>query len=124
MMRLFSWVWWTQQAASVPAIAGVIAASLAIGIMSLIGAAVWLRHEGATAERAKCTAEWATAKIEADKEFAARARASEERSARYRRELIEELENQRIRTEELEIALLAQPKTICYPKDIARRLNK
>jgi hypothetical protein len=32
MMRLFSWVWWTQQAASVPAIAGVIAASLAIGI--------------------------------------------------------------------------------------------
>ena len=124
MMRLLSWAWWAQQAASVPAVAGVIAVSVALAIAGLLGAAVWLRSEGASAERARCTAEWATAKVAADKEMAARVRESEERSARYRGALLEELENARIRAEELELALLKQPKSICYPKDIARRLNQ
>lgn len=123
MMRLLSWAWWAQQASSVPLLAGALVAVITLAITSLVGGAIWLHHEGAAGARAQCVAEWATAKNRSDAQAAERVRQSEDVAARRRRELLDELNEQRLRMEELEIALASRPKAVCFPKDIARRLN-
>jgi len=123
MMRFLSLAWWGQNLASAPVVAGAIAASLALVMMSLVGGALWIHHQGAVAERAQCTAERAVAKTRADAEMAERVRLSEDIARRRRAELLDELNEQRLRMEELEVALASKPRNVCFSKEVAKRLN-
>ena len=124
MMALLSLAWWTQRLSSVPIMAAVVVGGAAVVMVTIAAGIHSIKSDARSAERAQCTAEWATAKTKADDEFAARIRASEAIASQRRRELLDELSEQRIRMDELDIALASRPASICYPKDIARRLNK
>lgn len=127
-MNLFTGIlsaaWWTQKATSVPIMALAIVALISAGVMSAAGGLWWLRDNAKAEERQACALAQATAKNDAEAELRKRVRAAEEAAVRNRNALVAEIQAARERAEELEVALATVPKTqICYPKDIARRLN-
>lgn len=127
-MNLFTGIlsaaWWTQKATSVPIMALAIVALLSTCVLSAAGGLWWLRDNAKAEERQACALAQATAKNDAEAELRKRVRAAEEAGVRNRNALVAEIQAARERAEELEVALTKVPKTqICYPKDIARRLN-
>lgn len=121
---ILSAAWWTQKASSVPVVAAIVVIGLTACLASAGASLWWLWETAQTQERQACALAQATAKNAAEDEMRKRVRASEEIAARRRSEVIAELQQARERAEELEVALAQVPKTqICYPKDIARRLN-
>ena len=84
----------------------------------------WLWDTAAHQERQACALAHATAKNDAEARLRERLKASEDADIRARNALVAEIQQARERAEELEVALAKTPKaTICYPKEIARRLN-
>lgn len=127
-MNLFTGIlsaaWWTQKATSVPIVAAVVVIGLTACMASAGAGLWWLWDTAGHLERQACALAQASAKNDAEAEMRKRVRASEEIAARRRSEVIAELQKERERNEELETALAKVPKAqICYPKDIARRLN-
>lgn len=123
-MMLFSLAWWTQRLSSVPIMAAVVVGGAAVVMVTIAAGIHSIKSDARSAERAQCTAEWALAKTKADGEVAERIRASEAAADKNRRELLTEIDKQRQRMKELDDALATKPATVCYPKDIARRLNQ
>lgn len=121
---ILSAAWWTQKATSVPIVAMVVVGLLTACLASA-GAGLWWFWETAqTQERQTCALAQATAKNAAEDKLRQRLKASEDAGIRARNALVTEIQQARERAEELEVALAKMPKaTICYPKDIARRLN-
>lgn len=116
--------WWAQKASSVPIVAAIVVVGLTTCLASAGAGLWWLWDTAAHQERQACALAQATAKNEAEADLRKRLRASEDAGIRARNALVAEIQQARERAEELEIALASVPKAqICYPKDIARRLN-
>ena len=121
---ILSAAWWTQRATSVPIVAMVVVGLLTACLASAGAGLWWLWDTAAHQERQACALAQATAKNEAEAAMQKRLRASEDAGVRARNALVAEIQQARERAEELEVALTQVPKaTVCYPKDIARRLN-
>ena len=127
-MNLFTGIlsaaWWTQKATSVPIVALAVVGIISAALVSAAGGLWWLRDNAKEEERQACALAQATAKNDAEAELRKRVRAAEEAGVRNRNALVAEIQAARERAEELEVALAKVPTAqICYPKDIARRLN-
>jgi hypothetical protein len=95
----------------------------------LVGGLWWLRVDAArdarAAERHQCTIERALANQEILEAQAAADRAAAEAAHRARAAWLQSLEEARERTAALERLLAArQARAICYPRDVARALNR
>lgn len=122
---LLSAAWWTQKATSVPIMALAIVALLSTCVLSACSGLWWLRDNAKAEERQACALAQVTAQNDAEAKMRARAKAAENAGIVARNALVAEIQAARERAEQLEIALAGTPKTtICYPKDIARRLNR
>lgn len=122
---ILSAAWWTQKATSVPIVALAVAGIISACVVSAAGGLWWLRDNAKEEERQACALAQANAKNDAEAEIRKRVRAAEEAGIRNRNALVAEIQAARERAEQLEVALATVPKTtICYPKDIARRLNR
>lgn len=117
--------WWTQKATSVPIMALAIVAVLSTGLLSACGGLWWLRDNAKAEERQACALAQANAKNDAEAALRKRVKAAEDAGIIARNALVAEIQAARERAEQLEIALASTPKTtVCYPKEVARRLNR
>lgn len=122
---ILSAAWWTQKATSVPIMALAIVGIITAALMSAAGGLWWLRENAAEEARQACALAQERAKNTVEAQMRARVKAAEDAGVRHRNALVAEIQQARERAEELEVALAAMPKsTVCYPKEIARKLNR
>lgn len=122
---ILSAAWWTQKATSVPIVAMVVVGLLTACLASAGAGLWWLWDTAQTQERQACALAQANAKNAAEAELRTRLKASEDAGIRARNALVRELQAARERQEDLEIELAKAPKgAICYPKEVARKLNR
>ncbi len=110
-----------------------IAATAAAAVIVIgIGAGLWwMRHDARMDERAAWEAKLRIARLQALERLQSRQRASEAVGQARAREAAQEQERARARIAELEWLLATRPpqpaggrRTVCYPKEIARKLNQ
>lgn len=128
-MNLFTGIlsaaWWTQKATSVPIVALAVVGIISAALVSAAGGLWWLRDNAKEEERQACALAQANAKNDAEAALRKRVKAAEDAGIIARNALVAEIQAARERAEQLEIALASTPKTtVCYPKEVARRLNR
>ncbi|MFN3747002.1 MAG: hypothetical protein ACK4TL_20090 [Hyphomicrobiaceae bacterium] len=106
-----------------------IVAGMVLVICALVAGLWWLRADAArdarAAERHQCNIERALANQEALEAQAAADRAAAEAAHQARAAWLEALTAARDRAAELELLLTQRPaRVICYPRDVARALNR
>jgi hypothetical protein len=121
---LLSGAFWLQKLSGVGVKAIAAAAAVVVATILIVGGVAWLRHDARSDERAQCNAEAANARIRAHAALQARQRRSEQIAAARAEVLARELDVAARRLSELEGALAARPRTLCYPKQIIDRLNR
>lgn len=109
------------QALAVAAVAGTVVTAIAGGI-------AWLRHDARADERAQCTLEQASARAAAERTLTERLAASERIAREKLAERQRMLDEAQVEAAALQAVLNAIPppekNRVCYPKDLARSLNK
>ncbi len=122
---ILSAAWWTQKVTSVPIMALAIVGVISAVLVSAAGGLWWLRENAAEEARQACALAQERAKNKAEEQLRARVKAAEDAGVRHRNALVAEIQQARERAEELEVALANVPKSsVCYPKEIARKLNR
>ncbi|KAB2937408.1 hypothetical protein [Hyphomicrobium sp.] len=117
-----AWAWargWLVGNASIAVIGAV-----ALGILASLGGVTWLRRDAAADAISAYQREIANARLQQVAIRQARQRQSEAVSAARAAELAEELDRAAARIADLERQLRERPRTVCYPKEVARRLNQ
>jgi hypothetical protein len=121
MMALLSGAWWVQRLSGVAAQAIYIVA----GISALVLGLFWLRHDARLDERKTWELRMANARIAAGIETRRREREADAIGRRAEKDLTTELDALEAINAKLEAKLAAIPiRTVCYPRDIIKELNR
>jgi len=120
-MMLLSTAWWIQRLSGVAAQAIYIVAGACVLVLGLF----WLRHDARLDERKT----WELRMAEAEQlqllEVRKREREAEAIGRRAEKDLLNELDALTTINDKLEAKLRAIPvRTVCYPKDIIKELNR
>ena len=118
---LLSLAWWTQKLTGVAAQAIYIVAGIAVVALGL----AWLRHDARLDERRTWELRMANARIAQGIETRRREREADAIGRRAERDLTNELDALEAINAKLEAKLAAIPiRTVCYPRDIIKELNR
>ncbi len=121
MMALLSGAWWIQRLSGVAAQAVYIVAGVCVLVLGLF----WLRHDARLDERHVWELRMANARIAAGIETRRREREADAIGRRAEKDLTNELDALEAINAKLEAKLAAIPvRTVCYPKEIVRELNR
>lgn len=121
MMALLSLAWWTQRLSGVAMQAMAVVAIVA----AIIGGLTWLRHDAVLQERSAATARMEKARSAQLLVLRRRERDATEVGKRAESYLLRELEALTALNGDLEVKLASRPsRVVCYPKEVARALNR
>ncbi len=121
MMALLSIAWWGQKLSSVAAQAIYVVAAVACVVLGL----AWIRHDAVLTERAKAAVQMEKARTAQLLALRRKERDALAIGARAEKDLLRENDLLTAENSELEAKLLRTPvRTVCYPKDIIKELNR
>ena len=126
-MMLLSWAWWSQRLAGITA-----QALLIVGcVLALALGLAWLRHDARMAERQALETRMANARVQQLLLRQRREREAGAIGARAEKDLLRELDaseaiNEKLKNQLTERSTQCTPegRVICYPANVARKLNR